>query len=116
LPHTELSPINVNTLTEGQFPLLMMLLPGQLPEASARKLIVERPSDGYSSMVDFWRLPALGGVTPAAEVLGQPQLRTQWFGLDIAIELGGIQFRQSSLLDGRMDGVKTVRRSFGGNS
>lgn len=116
LPQTELSPINVNTLTEGQLPLLMMLLPGQLPDASARKLIVERPSDGYSSMVDFWRLPALGGVTPAAEVLGQPQLRTQWFGLDIAIELGGIQFRQSSLLDGRMDGVKTVRRSFGGNS
>lgn len=116
LPQAELSPINVNTLTEKQFPLLMMLLPDQLPSASARKLIVERPSDGYASMVDFWKLPALGGVTPAAEVLGQPQLRTTWFGLDIAIDLDGIQFRQSSLLDGRMQVVKTVRRSFGGNS
>jgi general secretion pathway protein K len=67
-------------------------------------------------MVDFWKLPALGGVTPAAEVLGQPQLRTTWFDLAIAIELGGIQFRQSSLLDGRMQVIKTVRRSFGGNS
>ncbi len=116
LPDAELSPLNVNTLTEKQFPLLMMLLPGQLPDASARKLIAERPADGYSSMVDFWKLPALGGVTPAAEVLGQPQLRTTWFDLAIAIELGGIQFRQSSLLDSRMQIIKTVRRSFGGNS
>ncbi len=116
LPQAELSPINVNTLTESQFPLLMMLLPDQLPAASARKLIAERPSDGYASMVEFWKLPALGGVTPAAEVLGQPQLRTNWFGLEINIDLGGIQFRQSSLLDGRMQTVKTVRRSFGGSS
>ena len=116
LPDTEMSPINVNTLSEKQYPLLMMLIPGQLPEASARKLILERPSDGYSSMVDFWKLPALIGVTPAAEVLGQPQLRTVWFGLDIAINLGGIGFNQSSLLDARKDKVAVSRRHFGGNS
>ncbi len=116
LPEAALSPLNVNTLTEGQFPLLMMLLPGQLPDASARKLIAERPADGYSSVYDFWKLPALSGVTPAADVLGQPQLRTTWFDLGIAIELGGIHFHQSSLLDGRLQNIKTVRRNFGGNS
>lgn len=116
LPAAELSPINVNTLLEPQFPLLMMLLPDQLTQAAARKLIVERPAEGYSSMVDFWKLPAFGGVTPAAEVLAQPQLRTSWFSLDIAIELGGVGFQQSSLLDASNGEVKSVRRRFGGNS
>lgn len=116
LPEAELTPINVNTLLERQYPLLMMLLPGQLAEGAARKLIVERPADGYSSMVDFWKLPALGGATPAAEVLAQPQLRTNWFSLDISIDLGGVGFQQASLLDARSTQVKTVRRSFGGNS
>lgn len=116
LPEAEMSQVNVNTLTEKQFPLLMMLIPGQLSEASARKLIIDRPAEGYSSMVDFWKLPALSGVTPSADVLGQPQLRTVWFGLEIAIELGGINFQQTSLLDGRKDIVAVVRRTFGGNT
>lgn len=116
LPETELTPINVNTLLERDYPLLMMLMPGQLTEAAARKLIVERPADGYSSMVDFWALPAFGGATPAAEVLAQPQVRTNWFDLEISINIAGVGFQQTSLLDARSGQVKTVRRRFGGIS
>jgi general secretion pathway protein K len=113
LPAADLSPINVNTLAPDQAPLVAMLLPGQLDIEGARRVILSRPRDGFPSMVEFWRMPALSGFTPSPEILAQPKLKTSWFQLDIDIDLAGAEFDQTSLIDARENPVRAVRRVFG---
>jgi general secretion pathway protein K len=113
LPTAGLSPINVNTLTPGQAPLIAMLVPNKLSVQTAKQMIDERPVSGYATAVDFWKLPALTGLTPAAEVMAQTQVRTRWFGLDVSIALAGAEHRQVSLIDGENPPPRVVSRSYG---
>jgi general secretion pathway protein K len=113
LPEAALSPINVNTLQPQQGPLIAMLLPGQIDANAAKSIIAQRPRDGYTSMVDFWKLPALAGQTPSPDVLAQPQLKTRWFSLEVDVQLGGIELRQTSLIDATITPVKIIRRAYG---
>ncbi len=113
LPETGLSPINVNTLTPGQAPLIAMMIPGRLATQTAKRMIDERPASGYASAVDFWKLPALNGLTPAAEVMEQTQVRTRWFVLDVSVALAGAEHRQISLIDAANPPPRVVSRNFG---
>jgi general secretion pathway protein K len=113
LPIAELSPINVNTLTPGQAPLIAMLIPGKLPTQTAKRMIDERPSNGYADGAAFWSLPALTGITPAAEIMAQTQVRTRWFTLDVSVALAGAEHRQISLIDGRNPPPRVVGRRYG---
>ena len=113
LPTTDLSPLNINTLTPDQAPLVAMLLPGQLNLARAKRIIDERPKAGYSKIVDFWKLPALVGQTPPPDVFAQPQLKTRWFVVDLNIELAGAELREIALIDGALAPARLVHRTYG---
>ncbi|RJF92934.1 type II secretion system minor pseudopilin GspK [Sphingomonas cavernae] len=113
LPNSELSPINVNTLLPEQAPLFAMLIPGQLNVQTARKMLAERPADGYGSLVDFWRRPALQALTPGQEVQSQTKLTTRWFALDITIELGSAELQETALIDGALKPARLVSRQWG---
>jgi len=88
LPVSDLSPININTLSPDQAPLLAMLAPGQLSVATARRVIASRPADGWANQIEFWRLDALRGLAVPLDAQLQPQLRTRWFALDVRVGLG----------------------------
>jgi general secretion pathway protein K len=113
LPVAELSPINVNTLSPDQAPLLAMLAPEQIPVDRARQLLADRPAAGWSYMIDFWRSPALQGVNLPLDVQTQPQLRTRWFALDIQVELQGAQLNETALVDARVAPARVVVRRWG---
>ncbi|QGP80167.1 general secretion pathway protein GspK [Sphingobium sp. CAP-1] len=113
LPVTDLSPININTLLPGQAPLFAMLLPGQLTVAQARQLLAQRPADGYGSTVQFWALPSLAGLSPAAEVAEQVKLKTGFFGVTVSVEVGATQIVEQSLIDARESPARLARRSWG---
>ncbi len=113
LPVAELSPINVNTLTPVQGPLIAMMVPGKLSIATAKRMIDERPAGGYGTAITFWSLPALTGITPAAEVMEQTRVRTRWFGLDVSVALAGAEHRQMTLMDAGTLPVVIVSRTFG---
>lgn len=101
LPVAEMSPINVNTLTAQQGPLLAMLVPAPLTDAAARRIIAQRPGAGWPTVRAFWNTPALSQYEPDGEVLRQPQVRTQWFTLDLAIAAGAAELVESALVDAR---------------
>ncbi|WP_380877378.1 type II secretion system protein K [Sphingomonas sp. DBB INV C78] len=113
LPNTELSPINVNTLSLDQAPLVVMLIPDQLDMPRARQILTERPAAGWSSTVDFWKLPALEALTPDMEVQSQTQLRTRWFNLALDVEIGGAQVNETALIDGGLVPARLVARKWG---
>lgn len=54
LPTSRLSPLNVNTLTPEQAPLLMMLTDNALGPESASAVIARRPRSGWTDPAAFW--------------------------------------------------------------
>lgn len=109
LPTSRLSPLNVNTLTPQQSPLLTMLTSGDLRPDRARALIASRPRDGWSSADAFWSDPALASVTVEPDARDQITVVTRFFDLRVDVELGGSHAVRTALLEASPDGrVRTV--------
>jgi general secretion pathway protein K len=113
LPIAELSPINVNTLTLEQAPLLAMLSPGQITIEKARAVIAGRPGSGWASQTDFFRTPELVTLLLPNDVQFQPQLRTRWFEADLRVTLGGAELNETALVDARIQPARVVTRRWG---
>lgn len=110
LPVAELSPINVNTLLPDQAVLLAMLAPGQFSEEAARRVLAVRPSQGWENQNEFWRNDFVAGLPISVEAQQQPQVRTEWFVLDIRSQLDGVDFYQTSLIDARLAPPRLAQR------
>lgn len=110
LPVNDLSPININTLGVEQAPLLAMLAPGQLGLDRARQVLGQRPSGGWSNQVEFWRIEAMSELNVPLDVQVQPQLKTNWFTLDVRIRLMGSDYRENVLVDARLQPSRIVQR------
>lgn len=115
LPTTDLSPININTLSLDQAPLVAMLIPDQLDLPRARQILAERPAEGWTSTAVFWGIPALKALNPDMAVRGQTKLRTRWFNLALDVEIGRAQVNETALIDGAMVPARLVSRQWGGD-
>lgn len=109
LPTTRLSPLNVNTLTPEQAPLLSMLTGGALAPQRAKAIIAARPRDGWPDAAAFWAQPALAAVQVPQEAREQITVLTRFFDLRVDVELGGSHAVRTALLEAGADGrVRTV--------
>jgi len=114
LPTSDLSPINLNTVTPDQAPLLAMLAPGQLSLEKARSLIAGRPTGGWGSQVEFWRLDTMRSLAVPLDIQLQPQLRTRWFALDLSVRVGESEYDETALADARLQPSQIVWRRWSG--
>ncbi|MBV9883229.1 MAG: type II secretion system minor pseudopilin GspK [Sphingomonadaceae bacterium] len=114
LPTSDLAPVNLNTLSPDQAPLLAMLAPGQLSLERARAVLAARPSNGWGSQVEFWRQDAMRGLAVPLDLQLQPQLRSRWFALDLKVRLGESEFDETALVDARIRPARLVQRRWGG--
>ncbi len=112
-PRAQPSKINVNTLLPEQAPIFAMLLPDTLTVDAARRLLLERPPQGYISTNAFWQLPALKGVIVFPDAQAQTAVTTQWFALTIQVDLGGTDLTQSALIDATRQPARLVSRAWG---
>lgn len=110
LPTTDLAPINFNTLTPDQAPLLAMLAPAQLDLGRARRVLETRPPAGWDSQIDFWRVDALRDLNVPLDVQLQPQARTRWFAIEVEVGIMDAEFRESILIDARLQPSRLVAR------
>ena len=111
LPTSRLSPLNVNTLTPEQAPLLTMLTNGALAPDRARAVITTRPRDGWVDAAAFWAQPALAAVRIDQEARDQITVLTRFFDLRVDVELAGSHAVRTALLEAGPDGrVRTVIR------
>lgn len=107
LPTSRLSPLNVNTLTPEQAPLITMLTAGAVAPERARALIAQRPRDGWPNGEAFWaQLPSF---TPDEETRAQATVLTRFFRLRVDVDYAGVRAVRTALLEARPDGaVRTV--------
>ena len=109
LPTTELSAINVNTLSDSEAPLLAMLVPN-LTRAQAQQLLAGRPEGGWGSVAAFERSPAGQALADQATQIG---LRSRWFRLDLELDRGDVTWRRIAVIDARTSPAKVVARHLG---
>lgn len=110
LPTADLSPVNVNTLMPNQTILLSMMAPGQLSEASARRVLALRPAAGWSNSSEFWRNEALSALGIPLDAQQAVKVRTDWFLLDISVQQDESEFFETVLIDARLQPAAVVQR------
>ena len=108
---TDRSPINVNTLTPADAPLLIMLTEGRLSLPAARAVIAARPASGWPDIVAFWAQPGLGGVEAGPDARDQATVRTDYFAVRIDVVYGDFHAVRTALVEARPGGeARTVIR------
>ena len=109
LPEAVLSPVNVNTLTIEQAPLLVMLSDGRLSASAARSAIAAMPRGGWTDMAAFWGQGALRDAQPSAAVREQVGVRTRYFNFDAEVRYAGALAVRSGVIQISKDNrVQTV--------
>jgi len=107
LPIAGASPINVNTLTPEQAPLLAMMAPDTLSVDTARGLLARRPLQGWSDA------NAVFAGTPNPPSITGLAVTSQWFALRIDVIMPGTQLEERALIDARRLPVRLVSRQWG---
>jgi general secretion pathway protein K len=114
LPKAELSPLNVNTLLPEQVPLLAMLFPqGNMSANNARSYLAKRPASGYGSLIRFWDGLGSQAAKPAQIAQDQVKLTSTWFMLELVIESGDIELRETALIAADTPPPRLIWRSWG---
>ncbi|MBA3051329.1 MAG: type II secretion system minor pseudopilin GspK [Alphaproteobacteria bacterium] len=98
---TDRSPINVNSLTPADAPLLVMLVDSRLDLDAARAIIGARPASGWPDPAAFWSQSGLGALDPTPAVRDQVSVRTDYFAVRIDVDHGGVQAVRTALIAAR---------------
>lgn len=85
LPFAGASPLNINSLREGDEVLLASLTNGETGLDAARRAIAARPEGGWPSAGAFWTQPALAGTPPSDAALEATALDTRYVALTIGV-------------------------------
>ena len=112
LPSHHASPLNVNTLTPEQAPLLAMLAPEWLTVERAGAALRSRPPSGYASAEAFWNSPVLKSVEAGDEAVSQIQVRTSFFRLEARVSGSGDSIGETALLHFHEGRVHVLRRDW----
>jgi general secretion pathway protein K len=113
LPTADLSPINVNTLLPDQAPLIAMLAPDSINVGAVRQVLLRRPATGWTNISQFWQDPVLRGAVLPLDAQLQPQLKTSWFAVDLAVRLRGSELVETALVDARRTPSRVAVRRWG---
>ncbi len=114
LPEPLLSPLNVNTLSAEQAPLLVMLFPlNTLNPAAARAYLAKRPASGYGSLIRFWEAPEMSALKPSSSVQEQVKLTSKYFLLNTKVSLGETVLEGEAMIVGTPSPARVIWRSWG---
>ena len=89
--------------------------PGSSTSPAPAACSAQRPSNGWANQVEFWRLEAMSELNVPLDVQLQPQLKTNWFALDVRVPLMGAEFSEAVLVDARLQPSRIVARRWGMN-
>lgn len=105
LPVAQAAPINANTLSPEQAPLLAMLAPDTLSPDAARGALLRRPPQGFADP------GGLAGATGTA--LAGVGVTSRWFALRIDVAVNGAEVHETALVDASRLPATLVARQWG---
>lgn len=112
-PATAPNPLNPNTLTPEQAPLLAMAI-ADLSVDAAGQLIRDRPRGGWEDIDDFFAMPRLAGLELNDATRAQFSLQSSYYVLRARVEREDGRETSAVLLQSQPNGTTTVlRRVFG---
>jgi general secretion pathway protein K len=111
LPETELSRLNINSLTPGDAPVLAAI--ANLPIATARDAIAARPVGGWTSPDQFWTQALLAGRQLPADVLRQIDVKDRFVRFSLATATPGLPLEASGLFDAGTRPARLMVRRWG---
>lgn len=108
-PEPRQQPINVNTLTIDQAPLLSALFEGRLSRGDAEAVLFRRPPDGYDALDQFFTDTVISRITFDWTRESGVALRSRWFEMEVRVTLGDTGFTLSQLAELESSGQLTRR-------
>lgn len=99
LPTTDLSPININTLSPDRALLLTALTEGRVGRELASRVLSARPTAGWPDAQAFWGQQALLATPPGDVVRDQLRFRTRFFALDSQVVFADMPVFMTSLFE-----------------
>jgi general secretion pathway protein K len=111
-PTALINPLNVNTLTLEQAPVLASTLGGQFSLGAARTLIAARPPGGWVDVDAFFAAPQFFGAEITSALKAQFSVQSRYFVLVTRVQYRGMDEAAAALIEagGR---PLVVRRVFG---
>lgn len=111
LPISQLTEVNINTLTPAEAPVLSAIYFGRLSVETVRRIVARRPAGGWDSQAEFLKEPLL---EEAASQSAQPPvqqlaIRTRFFALDGQVAFAGADLPYSALLEAAPSGALLTR-------
>lgn len=97
LPVTDQPPLNMNTLSLDQGPLLAALLDADLNPRDAETLLFRRPPAGYDSLDEVWSDPLIAELELTDAEKTRLALRSQWFEVEVSVRLAETRFQMTEL-------------------
>ncbi|PHY13458.1 type II secretion system protein K, partial [Caulobacter sp. B11] len=108
LPTTDLSPINLNTLSPERGLLLTALTEGKVGRETARSVLERRPASGWSDAQAFWGEQALVATPPGDVVREQVRFRTRFFALSSQVVFADMPIFMTALFETRSASTVTL--------
>lgn len=90
--------LNPNDLKPADAPLLAAALAGTIDIATARRLLEERPKDGFKNLDAFWQHSLLSGLTFSDTIKQGLSLKRHYYLLQTRVQYGGAGFNLASIL------------------
>lgn len=111
LPVARMTPINVNTLSPEQAPLVAMSYPDGKGLNAIRAALLRRPEIGYESVSAFTNEVSRAGQADGTQ--GQLAVTSKWFALRIDVAMGGATLEEHALVDASTLPAQLVSRHWG---
>ena len=101
-------PLNINTMTMDDWPLLVAVLEGELGRVAIEGILLARPADGFASAAEFWSLEALQALEVDAVLRETVGTETRYFDVAVDVRHDGQSYRLDAVYEWR--GGTTLRR------
>lgn len=103
-PFAQPLPLNLNTLTLDQSPLMIAMFDGALSRTDADGVLIQRPPAGYGDIHDFWTDPVIVQLEAGPGVQSNFGLTTNYFEIEIDVLYAGMRFELFEVVEWRDDG------------
>ncbi|UTW56523.1 type II secretion system minor pseudopilin GspK [Kordiimonas sp. SCSIO 12610] len=114
LPNTNLSEININTLTPDQASLITMIVGKALKADTVATVLGNRPASGFDTLEAFWSSKEFEDIDIDQSVRDQVKEKTAFFTLTTTVIYGDAYVTMTSLISAGGDGnAYIVSRQFG---